>query len=233
MTSKPTYSLAGAIKSVTCAVALLWIIQSAGVLFNLPLSALAVYPLEISRLHGVITSVLVHSGYEHLFNNTLPLLVLGSALMYGYPKSRFKVIVITWIGSGLGVWLFGRESNHLGASGLAHGLFFYVFVVSILRRDARSVALMMIAFFMYGTMVLTIFPTEPNISYEAHFFGGLSGFIAALIWWRKDPQLKRKTYSWENPDEPDDPQIARQLSHDPDNPEKQDEPESFFDHTRH
>ena len=215
MTSPTAYSLAGAIKSVTGAVALLWVIQSAGVLFDLPLSLLAVYPLEFSRLHGIVSSVLVHSGYEHLFNNTLPLLVLGSALVYGYPASRFKVIVITWLGSGLGVWLFGREANHLGASGLAHGLFFYVFVVSVLRRDARSVALMMIAFFMYGTMVLTIFPTEPDISYEAHFFGGVSGLIAALIWWRDDPRPERKTYSWENPDEPDDPQIREQLSRGP------------------
>lgn len=209
--SNKRYSLQQSIFRTTLAVALLWVIQSAGVLFGWPLGYLGIVPLEPVRLYGILTAPLVHSGYEHLFNNTLPLLVLGSALMYGYPRTRFYVLTAAWLTSGIGVWLLGRDATHLGASGVAHGLFFYLFVVAILRRDGRSVGLMMIAFFMYGTMILTIFPTEPQISFEAHLFGALGGAACAFAGWRHDPKPRRKKYAWENLDEPDDPALHEKL----------------------
>ena len=55
----------------------------------------------------------------------------------------------------------------------------------------------MIAFFMYGGMLLTIFPREPDISYEYHFFGALGGVLSAFIFKQRDPKLKEMTYSWE------------------------------------
>ncbi|OFC68745.1 rhomboid family intramembrane serine protease [Alteromonas confluentis] len=202
-------ALIQAIKLSTVFVALLWVIQSAGVLFHLPLRELGITPLSMAGLHGIVTAPLVHSSYEHLFHNTLPLLVLGTALIYGYPKTRMKVLLFAWLGSGIGVWLFGRPSMHLGASGVAHGLFFYLFVVAILRRDKRSVGLMMIAFFLYGGMMMSIFPRDPQISYEAHFFGALGGAIAAILFGKQDPKPVRKVYTWEVLED-DDPVIGDQ-----------------------
>ncbi|MEH6468249.1 MAG: hypothetical protein V7725_01405, partial [Porticoccus sp.] len=78
-----------------------------------------------------------------------------------------------------------------------HGMFFYLFIGGILRRDKRSIVLLMIAFFMYGSMLLTIFPRESDISYEYHFFGALGGTLSALIFRHWDPKSALKTYSWE------------------------------------
>jgi len=122
---------------------------------------------------------------------------LGSILIYGYPKSRWWTLSIIWLTSGIGVWLFARETYHFGASGLTHGMFFYLFINGILRRDKRSIVLLMVAFFMYGGMLLTIFPREPGISYEYHFFGGLGGTLCAFIFRQWDPKLKEAKYSWE------------------------------------
>lgn len=194
--------------SVLC-VTVLWVIQSAGVLFHLPLNSLGIVPLYLAGLHGIVTAPLVHSSYEHLFHNTLPLIILGSALYYGYPATRGKALAFAWLGSGIGVWLFGRPSVHLGASGVAHGLFFYLFVIAILRRDNRSTGLMMIAFFLYGGMMMSIFPRDPQISYEAHFFGAAGGVIAALLFGKQDPKPLRKRYYWELQDE-EDPVIGDQ-----------------------
>lgn len=202
-------SLSRAIVSSTLLVVVLWVIQSAGVLFHLPLGALGIVPGDVSRLTGVLTAPLVHSGYEHLFNNTLPLIVLGSSLIYGYPRSRLRVLITCWLASGLGVWLFGRDAVHLGASGVSHGLFFFLFFVSLFRRDGRSVGLMMIAFFLYGGMVMSIFPRDPAISYEAHFFGAFGGVISALLWWRRDPKPVPQHYDWEQADDrEEDPVIG-------------------------
>jgi membrane associated rhomboid family serine protease len=71
---------------------------------------------------------------------------------------------------------------------VTHGLFFFLFVASIFRRDKSSVAIMMIAFLLYGGMTMTIFPREEGISFEYHFFGALAGVIAAIIWRDSDPK---------------------------------------------
>lgn len=158
----------------------------------------AVYPLELNGLIGIITAPLIHGSWQHIASNTLPLLLLGTMLLYGYPRSRWYALALIWILSGINVWLLARPSFHFGASGLTHGLFFYLFVIGILRQDKRSIALLMIAFMMYGGMLMTIFPQEPGISYESHFFGGLAGLLAAFAFRHWDPKPAQKHYSWEH-----------------------------------
>lgn len=176
---------------------------------------LGVYPRTASGLLGVITAPLVHGSWEHVLGNTVPVVFLGSMLIYGYPRSRFPALAGIWILSGIGVWLFARNSYHLGASGLTHGIFFFLFVSGILRRDRRSAALLMIAFYMYGGMLLTILPSDPGVSFESHFFGAVAGTLCAFAFRDRDPRPMRKRFSWErNPDEhgdqEDDPIIGDQ-----------------------
>ncbi len=118
--------------------------------------------------------------------------------------------MLIWLVSGIGVWLFAREATHIGASGISHGIFFYLLIVSMFRRDKSSIAIMMVAFFMYGGMTMTILPSEEGISFEYHFFGGLAGCIAAILWHKLDPKPVERRYLWESPEEPDDPIIGNQ-----------------------
>ncbi len=179
------------------AVTSLWCLKSAEILFDLNLSFMGLVPLELMGILGIITAPLVHGSLEHIFNNTFAILILASFLYYGYPKSWWKVLCLVWILSGIGVWTFARQANHIGASGITHGLFFFLFVASIFRRDKSSVAIMMIAFLLYGGMTMTIFPREEGISFEYHFFGALAGVVAALIWRNSDPNPAVKRYEWE------------------------------------
>jgi membrane associated rhomboid family serine protease len=137
-------------------------------------------------------------------------------LIYGYPRSRFWALAGIWLLSGTGVWLFARSSYHFGASGMTHGIFFYLFVGGILRRDRRSAALLMVAFYMYGGMLLTILPHDLGVSFESHFFGAASGAILAYAFRNWDPKPIRKRYAWERHSdetedmEEDDPIIGDQ-----------------------
>jgi membrane associated rhomboid family serine protease len=190
------------------AVGIVWCIKSSEFIFYIDLSWLGVYPQTLPGLLGILAAPLIHGSLEHIFNNTLPMLILGTLLLYGYPKSRWRVLATIWLLSGLGVWIFGRESYHIGASGLTHGVFFYLLVVSIFRRDKRSVAIMMTAFFLYGGMTMTIFPRDEGISFEYHLFGAIAGVLSAVLWHSLDPKPIRKTYDWENHSEADDPIIG-------------------------
>ena len=190
-------SIKNSILIATAFVVLIWWLKICEVMFGWDLHGLGVYPQSPDGLIGIITAPLIHGSWSHVSSNTLPLLLLGSILIYGYPKSRWWTLSIIWLVSGIAVWLFARETHHIGASGLTHGMFFYLFVNGIFRRDKRSIVLLMVAFFMYGSMLLTIFPTEPGVSYEYHFFGAVGGVLSALIFRRKDPKTERKTYPWE------------------------------------
>jgi membrane associated rhomboid family serine protease len=128
----------------------LWVLWAVAAALGLELYRWGVYPREARGLGGILMAPLIHGSWAHLFANTLPLLVLGTMLLYGYPRSAPIVVPALWLGSGLGVWLFGRTSFHIGASGLAHGLMFFLFVVGLLRRDRRAMALALLVFFLYG-----------------------------------------------------------------------------------
>lgn len=190
------------------AITILWCIKSAEILFGLNLSFMGLVPLDALGMLGILTAPLVHGSLEHIFNNTFAILILASVLYYGYPKSWYKVLALVWVLSGAGVWLFARQATHIGASGITHGLFFFLFIASIFRRDKSSVAIMMIAFLLYGGMTMTIFPREEGISFEYHFFGALAGMIAALIWRDSDPKPAVKRYEWEESSSQDDIDIG-------------------------
>ena len=166
--------------------------------FDLHLSRLGVYPRELNGLWGILFAPLIHGSWQHLISNSVALAILGVVLLYGYPRSAIPALVFVYLGSGLGVWLFARSSYHFGASGLTHGMMFFIFVSGILRRDKLSIALSMIVFFLYGGMVWTIFPQQPGISYESHFFGALTGILAAFALKGHDPLPPVKRYDWED-----------------------------------
>jgi len=159
---------------------------------------LGIFPGELSGLTGVIMAPLIHSSFSHLFANTAPLLILGTVLLYGYPKSAKIAVPAIYIGTGLCVWLFARQTYHIGASGLTFGFMFFVFTIGALRWERRAIALSMVVFLLYGGMIWGIFPNEPGISYESHFFGAMIGVILAILLRNYDPNLPEKEYNWED-----------------------------------
>ncbi len=191
--------------------ALIGVLKLAELLLGVDLYHLGVYPRTLSGLVGIVTAPLVHGSWQHAFGNTVPIVVLGSMLIYGYPKSRYWALAGIWLLSGAGIWLFARESYHLGASGLTHGIFFYLFVGGLIRRDKRSAALLMLAFYLYGGMLLTIFPRDPSISFESHLFGAMAGAFCAYAFRHWDPKPGRKRYAEDGEEaEEEDPVIGDQ-----------------------
>lgn len=196
--------------SITVAViAALVVIELFDQLWQLELFRFGVFPRSVAELPNILVAPLIHGDWHHLVSNSLTLLVLLTTLLVAYPRSSVPTLALIYLGSGIGIWLFARDSFHYGASGITHGLMFYIFVSGILRRDRMSIALSMIVFFLYGSMVWSIFPQAPGISYESHFFGALAGVLAALLFSRRDPMPAAKRYDWEEAgdDEEDDARL--------------------------
>jgi membrane associated rhomboid family serine protease len=189
---------------VCIAITLLWLVKGAELLFEWDFRGYGVKPRELTGLIGIALAPLIHGSFEHLFANTLPLFVLATALFYEYPKSAKPVLAIIYLGSGIGVWLFAREATtHFGASGLTHGMMFFLFFIGVFRRDKPAMALAMMVFFLYGGMLLSILPREEYISFEYHLFGALMGLICAVAYRNRDPKPPEKKYSWEEEEDDD------------------------------
>ena len=181
--------------------ALIWVIWISGEIFELDLSRYGVFPGQQDSLGGVLTAPLIHGSLSHVFANSLPLLVMLTILFYIYPKSSPIVLITLYVGSGLIVWMIARPAWHFGASGLTHGLMFYLFTIGVLRRDALSSVFAMTVFFLYGGMVWGIFPRDPGISYEYHLAGAGLGVLLAFILRNFDDKPPLKHYDWQDEDD--------------------------------
>lgn len=153
---------------------------------QLALYEFSIYPRRLSGLIGIVTAPLLHGDLSHLFNNSLPILVLGGALFYFYPRKAYPVIWISWLASGIFTWLWGRENYHLGASGLIYAWAAFIFVSGLIRGRSQLLAFSLLVVFLYGGMAWGLLPVEERVSYEGHWAGALSG-LALALYFRKAP----------------------------------------------
>ena len=178
-------------------VALIWLIDIANWALALELQRFGVRPRQFAGLPGILLAPLLHGGPVHLIANSLPLLVLGTGMLYLYPNSAGKVLPAVYLGPGIAVWLFAGGSVHVGSSGLVYGLASYVFVAGVLRLDRRAIAASLLVSFLYGSLVWGVLPIQPGVSWQTHLAAALIGLALAIALRRLDIP-PRKRYSWED-----------------------------------
>jgi len=178
-------------------VAVLVAIHAAAAALGLPLQRYGVQPHAWAGLPGILSAPLLHADAAHLASNALPLLVAGTAMLHLYPSASRAVLPAVYVGPGVAVWLFGRPSVHLGASGLVYGLVSYIFVAGVIRRDRRAIAAALLVSFLYGALVWGVFPIKVGVSWETHLAGAAIGVALAFAFARRDIP-PRKRYSWED-----------------------------------
>lgn len=183
-------------------VAVIVAIQLVDWLLDLDLRQFGIRPRQLEGLPGIFLAPLLHGDLAHLVSNALPLLVVGTAMLHLYPDSARIVLPAVYIGSGIAVWLFGRDSIHIGASGLVYGLVTYVFVAGLLRRDRRAIAASLLVSFMYGALVWGVLPIKVGVSWETHLAAAAIGVVLALVLRRRDIP-PRTRYAWEGEPEPE------------------------------
>lgn len=183
----------------------IWLVWSFGVLMEINLSFLGVMPREWAGLAGILTAPLIHGDIEHIFNNSLTILALSVMVFYFYRPVAYRVFFMIYLFSGIGIWLIGRTSYHIGASGIIYGLAFFLFLSGLLSKTTGMLAISLLIVFMYGSMVWYLFPipTMERISWEGHSMGALTGVALAFVYQKYGP--RRKPYDWElEDDEKDD-----------------------------
>jgi len=155
-----------------------------------------VYPRRIENVWGVFTLVFIHADWSHLINNIISFVLLSSFLYYFYKELANRIMLLSYIFSGSILWIIGRDSWHVGASGWIYSLAFFLFFSGLIRKYIPLIAISLIVAFIYGSMIWHIFPwqIQDPVSWEGHLAGGLVGVVLSLWYRNNDPQKPIKIW---------------------------------------
>ena len=174
---------------------LMWLVKIIEVNFQISFVRYGVFPQTIDGLKGILFSPFIHKDFTHLINNSYPILILGGMLFAIYRKIATQLFVWLYFIAGFWLWVIGRPSFHIGASGLIYALASFLLVSGIIRKNPRLTAVSMLVIFLYGSMIWGLLPTKEPISWEGHLSGFIAGIIVAIFYRNEGP--KPKKYQWE------------------------------------
>ena len=149
--------------------------------------ALIPVAVEDGQYARLITAAFLHAGLLHLGTNMITLYLVGTPLERALGPVRYLTVYLLSAlgGSLLSVWLSPQFSIGVGASGAIFGLFG---ALVVLRRrvgvEAGGLAVLI-------GLNLVISFTVPNISWQAHIGGLVTGVLVGLVIAGTD-RLKRR-----------------------------------------
>ena len=174
---------------------IMWTTHLFQFVFNISFIKLGVLPKTYIGLKGIFLSPFIHKDWSHLINNSYPILVLGTLLFYSYKKIAYRIFFLLFIFSGVLLWMIGRQSFHIGASGIIYSLASFLFFSGIIRKNPPLTAISLVVLFLYGSMIWGLFPINKFSSWEGHLSGFITGLVISIIFREDGP--KRKKYQWE------------------------------------
>lgn len=186
-----------------CFLAIAWIVFFLDTKFNLHLTNYGTSPRTVKGLVGILFSPFLHSNLEHIASNSIPILVLGMLTFYFYKPIAWGSFLWIYFMSGIWLWVGGRNNEegtvyHIGASGLIYAAAMFLFFSGVFRKHRPLMVISALVAFLYGSMMYGIFPLQPDVSWEAHLFGAISGVMVAYNYRKEGPQ--KREIIWEDDD---------------------------------
>jgi membrane associated rhomboid family serine protease len=163
---------------VMCAVAaVLWIVQFVNAADDYQLDRFGVKPRDVDGLWGVVTMPFLHGSYNHMFSNTVPLILIGWVVLLSGLRTWATVTAIVVVAGGLLTWLIGPgHSVIVGASGLVFGWLGYLLARAYFSRKLKWIVVAVFVLIFFGTLLFGLFPTlNSHVSWQAHVAGFAAG----------------------------------------------------------
>lgn len=152
-------------------------------------NSFGIKPRMFSGMVGIPLYSLVHGSLEHILINTKYLFILLVLLKFFYQRIQFQIIILSALGSGLLIWIFGRHGNHIGASGLIFALFGFLLFGGLFRNSFILIGMAIVLTITYGTLIYTGLTTfKHGLSTEGHIFGFIVGSLLSYLY-RNEPEL--------------------------------------------
>jgi membrane associated rhomboid family serine protease len=150
-----------------------------------------IIPHRIRGLDGVLFSPFLHAGWDHLYGNAVPLILVGTFALAGGVRRFLWSTVIIMLVSGLGVWFVGDPTSVVvGASGVIFGYLGLLLARGLVERSWWNLGVSAFIGLLYWYQLYNILPTDQPISWQGHLLGLLGGVVAAVMFRRRRPKLQ-------------------------------------------
>jgi len=177
--SRNIHSIKRDLVGVALFITIIWLVFAMD--YFLPLEQLGLVPRTLRGLTGIVAMPFLHGDFKHLIGNTIPLAVTLLLLAGSRANSGMIVSLITVL-CGAGLWLFGREALHIGASGVVFGLIAFHVFAGIFEKRLQSIIISIVVGLLYASTVIQgVMPFQRGVSWEGHLIGAVAGAIVALL----------------------------------------------------
>ncbi|GAA4694490.1 rhomboid family intramembrane serine protease [Phytohabitans rumicis] len=149
-----------------------------------------IVPRRINGLDGVFFAPFLHHGFDHLYSNSVPLILLGTFVLAAGGRRFLYATIFIVLASGLGVWFTGSPNTVVvGASGVIFGYLGLLLMRGLVERSWWNLGVVVLVGLLYGWQLLAgILPGDPQVSWQGHLFGFLGGLVAAILFRRRHPR---------------------------------------------
>ncbi len=158
-----------------------WIIFFISHFINNKILLLGIIPRHVYGLPGILFAPLLHANFNHIFFNSIPLLVLSNFILINGLKYYLIVTLLITVLSGFAIWCFAKPGLHVGASALITGYWGFLVCNIYQNGTLTTIILGLLSLYYFAGIFLGIFPKEKGVSWEGHLFGLLAGFATSYI----------------------------------------------------
>lgn len=145
------------------------------------LLVLGIWPRHLYGLPGIFFAPFIHLNFNHLFFNTIPLIVLSDFILINGLDYFLTVSLSITVMSGFLIWCFAKPGIHLGASAVITG-YWGLLVCNIYQQGTlMAIFLGVICFYYFAGIFLGVFPSKKGVSWEGHLFGLLAGITTSTF----------------------------------------------------
>ncbi|KAA5545538.1 rhomboid family intramembrane serine protease [Roseiconus nitratireducens] len=160
----------------------MWLVRIVDATIPYRLTDYGLQPRTWDGLAGILFMPFLHADFSHLFSNSVSLVIL-LALLVASRRSPWMLLVVMYLVGAALLWLFGRNANHVGASGLVFGLVGFFLVGGLVRRSPIPIAVAIAVGILFGgTLLSGILPSSgAPISWDGHLCGLIGGAATAYL----------------------------------------------------
>jgi membrane associated rhomboid family serine protease len=178
-------SWSGALIVMLGVTAVLWAVNIVNAGEHYSLDRFGLRPRRIDGLWGILTQPFLHASYNHLFSNTVPLVMIGWVLMLSGLRTWLTVSAMVVVLGGLATWLVapgGPRVYIVGASGLVLGWLGYLIARAYFSRKLRWIVVAALVLFFSGTLLTSLLPSfDAHVSWQSHLCGFAAGIVAGAV----------------------------------------------------
>jgi len=158
-----------------------------------------IIPHRLDGLDGVLFSPFLHAGWDHLYGNSVPLILVGTFALAGGARRFIYSTALIMLISGLGVWFIGSPNSVVvGASGVVFGYLGLLVARGFVERSWWNLGVAAFIGLLYWYQLYNVLPTDQPISWQGHLLGLVGGMIAAVLFRRRRPRPQPQLFSGPN-----------------------------------